>query len=625
MAKSKTKEKKKPVATKSKSLWLFAVIPAIVAMLAYSGTSNHGYVLDDASAITENSVVKLGLEGIPTIWKTHYRYGYWSNAGNLYRPLTLSLFAWTWQLWPNNPGAAHVINILLYAIGCLVFFFLLYQWFGRGDPWLPLIIALIFALHPIHTEVVANIKSADELLAFILSGLSLLALWKNGDRVFSIWIVASIAAFFLALMSKESVVTLIPIAFLAAHFFREMEWKKNLIVCAWLLLPFAFYLAIRVSVLDGLTGQGEIASFDNLLVNAKGLTRYSSALYLCGMYLLRLIVPHPLAHDYSRRQFELVGFDEPLVWLSIAVYAGLAFLVFKTFRKQKMIAFAILFFLATFSLYSNLIITIGTHFGERLLFLPSAGFAIAVGWLLWKWGAKSGSFSPTKAMLPSALLAVGLLAYGFKTIDRNADWASEVDLYEADVVTCSKSARIHYRLGLAYMKERAVTAKDPKEKQRWLNEAVTKLLTAIEIMPRYTDAHSELGIAYQRLGQREKALAQYQRTLEISPDHYITQSNLGSLLFELGRYDEAIPHFERALQLFPRYQDAIGNLASSYGMIGNYEMAIKWFKRGIEIAPSEASYYYYLGITYNNMGNPAEAQKWLNQAYQLNPKLRPKS
>ncbi len=628
MAKPKNKKAKDKSKAKSsgplKSIWLFALIPAIAAILAYAGTSNHGYVLDDSSAITDNTVVKLGLDGVPTIWKTHYRYGYWSNAGSLYRPLALTLFAWQWQMWPNDPGAAHVMNILLYAIGCVVLFFLLHAWFGRGDPWLATIITLIFALHPIHTEVVANIKSADELLAFVFSGLALLALWKNGDRLFSPWIIAALASFFLALASKESVVTLIPIAALANHFFKAMDWKKNLITTAWLILPLIAYLALRSSVLGGLTGQGVIASFDNILVNVKGMDRYASALYLCGMYLMRLILPHPLSHDYSKKQIEIVGFDDPMVWLALLAYGALAFLAVRTFRSKPIISFAILFFLLTFSLYSNLVLTIGTHFGERLLFLPSVGFAIAVGWLIWKWGEQAGQFNPAKAVLPSALLAVGLLAYGFKTVDRNADWASEVDLYEADVITSSKSARVHHRLGMAYMKEKALKTNNEQERTAWLQKSMVELKKAIEIMPKYTDAHSELGIVYHRMGMREEALKQYERTLEISDLHYITHSNMGSVLFELGRYAEAVPHFERALELHPRYQDAIGNLASSYGMLGNFEKAIYWFKKGIEIAPSEASYYYFLGITYNNMGNPQEAKKWLDQAYQLNPSLRPK-
>ena len=118
--------------------------------------------------------------------------------------------------------------------------------------------------------------------------------------------------------------------------------------------------------------------------------------------------------------------------------------------KRDFMGFAILFFLATFSLYSNVLLVIGTHFGERLLFLPSLGFAMAAGYGLWYWGAKgswrdaSKRFVPGKAALPLALVAVLLVGYGFKTVERAAQWGNEILLYEADRENAPNSSRTHY-------------------------------------------------------------------------------------------------------------------------------------------------------------------------------------
>ena len=83
-------------------MWPFLLVMGLLSLLLYLNTSSHGFVLDDISAITDNFVVQKGLDGLSTIWTTHYRYGYWGEGGSLYRPLTLSLFAWLWEVWPDT-------------------------------------------------------------------------------------------------------------------------------------------------------------------------------------------------------------------------------------------------------------------------------------------------------------------------------------------------------------------------------------------------------------------------------------------------------------------------------------------------------------------------------------------
>lgn len=118
---------------------LMAVVVAVVAFAVYSNTLNHGYVLDDVSAITENTLVKKGSEGVfeseVNIWNTDYRYGYWNEPGSLYRPLALTLFAWQWEFWPNNPVPAHWINVILYATVCALLFLMFGLWTQKLGLW----------------------------------------------------------------------------------------------------------------------------------------------------------------------------------------------------------------------------------------------------------------------------------------------------------------------------------------------------------------------------------------------------------------------------------------------------------------------------------------------------------
>ena len=335
----------------------------------------------------------------------------------------------------------------------------------------------------------------------------------------------------------------------------------------------------------------------------------------------------PLSHDYSLFQIPINGLEDPLFWFALLAIAGLIYIAIKGWRSKQLFAFAIIFLFLTFSLYSNLFLTIGTHFGERLLFLPSIGYCILIAGLLWLWSTKRFTlpFELKKSALPISVLMLIGVSYGFKSFERNKDWKSEYDLYLADVENSPNSARTHYRLGMAYMKERAILAKTKEVKNQWLRKAVGELKKAIAIYPGYADAQSELGLAYQRLGYQDLAIERYQTVLDKKPTHKVTLNNMGTVLFEKGKFEKAEEFFLRAIESDPRYIDAMGNLASCYGTTGKYGEAIYWFMKAHELEPKNASYCYFIGITYQRMEKSDDATKWLERAYSLDPSLRPKA
>jgi len=185
----------------------YIVILFLFGFLLYSNTLDHNYVLDDFSVIKDNRVVKKGIDGLAEIWKTHYRYGYGFAQATLYRPLSLSIFALQWEIAPNTPSFAHLINVLAYAfLGLIIFYFLL-KVMGIQYQLFCFLSTLLFLAHPIHTEVVANIKSLDDILAmaFSLSGIILLLNYIKSQR--KIWLISSMLLFMLAFWSKESTIT----------------------------------------------------------------------------------------------------------------------------------------------------------------------------------------------------------------------------------------------------------------------------------------------------------------------------------------------------------------------------------------------------------------------------------
>lgn len=587
----------------------------ILSFSLYFNTIQHNYVLDDFSVIKENRIVKKGISGIPEIFKTHYREGYGYKQANLYRPLTLSVFAIQWQIAPDSPSFAHFINVLLYSLLISVLFLYLSHLFQQEI--LPFLTCILFAAHPIHTEVVANIKSLDDILAFLFFIAASLLFYKWLESKKKIQLASSVMLLFLGFLAKESTIAflvIIPITLILFKGFKPFEaFKKS----AWFLASFLAFLFMRIQVLGSLSGDKNIAQIDNMLMAAPNkIVELATAIKIMGLYLWKLLFPHPLMNDYSLNQISFSSFANVYVLLSLICYAAIIYLMFYFWKRNKIMAFGIAFFLVNMGLYSNIVFKIGTSFGERLLFIPSLGYCIVLAYLIqqaFKNNNEVFSFKNKALLICIAIASV----YSFKTIDRNKAWKDNYTLYATDVENCSNSARCQYYYGLGLMKEKALLLNDGPEKTKLLQDAVVSFTKAIQILPKYSDAWGQRGLAHYRLKNYEAAIYDYQQSTKYNPSNATTWSNLGSLYFQIQRFQDAKYAYEQAIRYNPNFVDALANYASTLGTLGDFNSAISYFKKAIALNPNEASYYQFIGITYQNMGNKEQAAVWINKANQL--------
>lgn len=605
---------------KKKQLNIYSLILVILSIFLYINTLNHDYVLDDFSVIKDNFIVKEGIDGINEIFKTHYRYGYGHQNASLYRPLTLSIFALQWELFPDQPSFAHLINILCYALLNWMIFILLVNLFGKEKLLLAFVSTLFFCLHPIHTEVVANIKSFDELLAMTLSVSAILLLFKYLKTKFKKYFISSIVIFGLALFAKESSVAFIAVIPFTLILFKDFKIANALKLSSVYLIPLLVYLLARKSVLGSLSGDSNIAVIDNLLLSTdQTAIQLATAIKISGLYLWKLLFPHPLMNDYSLQQISLSSFGDWKVLLSLFVYMSLIYILIKLWKKNKIITFAIGFYLINIALYTNIFIKIGTSFGERLVFVSSLGFCVALAYFILTPFEKN--INP-KALLKTAktpLLIIGIIAvlYGFKTINRNKAWKDNYTLYSTDVKNCSKSARCQYYYGLGLMKEKALEEKNEQLKNQLIQNSIKAFSKAIELYPSYSDAYGQRGLAYYRLNQMEAALADYKKAVQFNPGNANALSNMGSLYFQQKEYQNAKIAFERAIKVNPNHVDALANYASTLGTLGDYNSAITYFKKAVNLKPTEANYYQMIGVSYQNLGNQNMANQYFQKAQSL--------
>ncbi|MBP6448627.1 MAG: DUF1736 domain-containing protein, partial [Saprospiraceae bacterium] len=311
----------------------------VFSFLLYINTLGHNFVLDDPLAIELNKNVTSGLSGIIDIFKGGYREN--DFGGQLYRPVSLVQFAVEWEISPNNPAIHHFFNVLWYAACVVLVFMVLNQWFYKFNVLLPVVVALLFAAHPIHTEVVANIKSRDEIMSlfFVLS--SFLSFGKYVHAGKKRWLIGALLLYFLALISKESAVTMFPIFAMISWWMFNSDLKKSFSVGMWFVLPVIGIFIIR-HIIFGSTPAPVVDIMDNPIVGAAGFTeRIATSMVVLWKYFTLLILPHPLSSDYSYSVIPVVGFDNIIALLSVLLHAGILILAAKGIKSKSILSFFI--------------------------------------------------------------------------------------------------------------------------------------------------------------------------------------------------------------------------------------------------------------------------------------------
>jgi len=585
------------------------ILAAVLGGCLYLNTLGHQFCLDDYSAIMDNWVVKGGLKNLGLIFSKEYRFGVWSSPGSLYRPIPLAMFAAEWQFSPENPFVHHLVNVLLYGLSGWVLWITWRDILHKQHPLLAAFTVLLFMAHPVHTEVVANIKSRDEILSLLFGTLALRALWqaqydKTTQRL-------ALAAFWytLALFSKESAITLLAVFPLTLWYFGEAPLPKIVRWSALLVLPALLFLFVRHQVLSAQTGKEAFSILDNFMVGAQNSAdKLASACMMCARYLKALLLPYPLVSDLGFAQMKPVGFGDLRAIAGFLLFVGMGIWAVWQMPKKHPASFAILFFLSTFSLFSNIFITIGTSYGERLLYLPSLGFALLLAWALLQIPALN-----KHAQTAWAALGIIVAVFGVITIARNPAWYDSYSLYVADIQTSPDCAKLNYHIGLEEVKRGVNEETGQITDKAMLEKGIASYTKAMELFPQYHDAYGSRGLAYFRLQEYDKAKIDYDKALLHRPNDAKVLSNMGYIYFLRNNLDSAEVVYRRSIQYDPRFVDARRNLGAVLAMKKKFPEAIQQWEEGLKFDPNNKTLLQYIGTAYKDMGQPEKAKPYLDR------------
>ncbi len=617
---AKAEEKTMPATEKKVSLSKLCIILTIISFVLYANTLKNEYAIDDGLVITHNTLIDKGFKGVTELLTTPHLQGYSKVVNDTYRPLSLVAFAIEKELFGYNPVMGHFFNILWFG-GCVVLLFLfLNKLLGQKKIAVAFIATLLFAIHPIHTEVVANIKSRDELICFFFAFASLNLFWDYANKGKTLQLLGGAFTLFLSFLSKETVISFVAVVPLVFFFYNNEDKRRSIYITASAAITTLVFLGIRMAILHGVATAGDISSIiftDNQLSKVPaGASGIATAILAMGYYIKLLFIPYPLLCSYSYATIPFVTFGNIWVLLSLAAYLSLAGIgIYRLVKiKKDLWAFGILFFLATIALFSNILFLVGALVGERFVFFGSVGFCLVVALAVEKWlgGANvSGGLQMLRKPKVLLFLVPLVLLFGNMTIARNKEWENSYTIFKNDADNAVTNARLYCNVALVLTDNLNNEALRPDIRARMTEESITYFRRSLEIYPDDAHTHAGLGLLFYKKHMLDSAEAQENRALALDPRLPEAINNMAGIYFEKKQYEQALSLFRKILLINPDDKVDYKNIGMCHYHMQAYDSAIVNFRKAIPYFVNEPKLIYQpIAITYRSMGNVDSAVKY---------------
>lgn len=630
MVKKQSKENKKEIRTETKTalkfevfniknrfLWISATLIFVFSFLIYSNTINHDYALDDTGAIQQNLNVQKGLKGIPDILKmdlweqSEVRLGY-------YRPLSLITFAVEYEFFQFAPHVSHFNNVSLFAISCVVLFLVLQALLGNVHQFIPIAITLLFAAHPIHTEVVANIKSRDEILSFLFVFTSILFFILNLQKKKPVFLIMSFIAAYFGMLSKETALTgllMIPVIY---YLFSEEKLKlmKLLPVIAAIGI---FFIQKSIFI------KNVIIPVDIINYPYDQDFKLPTSVYLLVHGLKLLLFPIDLRYDYSYNLIPAVDFNNPITFLGLLILIGGGLFALNRLMKKSILAVPLSMYFLSIAPGFAFTFLRGGIFAERFLYSAALGFLILLVLLLFnllkRWSHRVKNIE---------LYGIGVFTvlvtslYAIKTITRNLVWKDNYTLFSTDIKTGETSAQ-NQRHFAEQTLVKALAEKDTIRKLELANVSLKAFEKSYNMHPMFAESYMKTAVIYQLiLNNPDKAIYFYRKTIECEPTKILRaeayynlgtvyQNNKANLVYASYCYNQS-------LSFKPDYAPANSATEALKKMGINTLLEPTGNSFDENSANRDANYYFNLGYKRASEGKYKDAIVAFEEALKMNPK-----
>jgi len=591
---------------------LFAFFPAI-----HNDFTNW----DDTGYVTENKLIKdLSLSNLKNFFT--------QNVEGNFHPLTMLSLALDYHFFELNPLPYHIVNILLHLLNTvLVFFFILnllnHQGFKNLDGFfesrllVPTITAILFGIHPMHTESVAWVAERKDVLYsfFFLFSLIFYMKWSGGEgqtkKIFTLNYSLSILFFILSLLSKSMAVPL-PLVLILIDYYkkphltspmgRKFGWLNNFLPIGevrWgLYLPFLL-LSLVFGVVT-IIYQKQTSS-----IQSSDLFAFYERIFFAGygllQYIFKLIIPFKLSCFYPYPVKENGVFFPVEFYIPLFVILLSVFIIYKKFRHNKDIVFGSLFFLITISLVLQILAVGSTIMADRYSYIPYIGIFFIIGKGVVYFSENNKKIKPVLL----GILSVYIITLTLVTRSRCGVWKDSFVLWE-DVISKYPMVQAAYN--------NTANAYKKLQKNELALEYYNKL---IAIDPNFKGAYNDRANVHLAMKNYEMAMKDANTELEKQPNLADAINTRGSVYFETGKFDAAITDFNAAIIANPTLSGCYNNRANAYSMLGKYDLALADYNVLLTMEPEKTQAYIWRGIALQKTGKTEKAIKDFDYAISI--------
>ncbi|XP_074243573.1 protein O-mannosyl-transferase TMTC4 isoform X1 [Saimiri boliviensis] len=626
------------------------LVVGLVAIVCFARSYDGDFVFDDSEAIVNNKDLQAETP-LGDLW----HHDFWgsrlsSNTSHKsYRPLTVLTFRINYYLSGGfYPMGFHVVNILLHGgisvlmvdVFSVLFGGLQYTSKGRRlhlAPRASLLAALLFAVHPVHTECVAGVVGRADLLCALFFLLSFLGYCKafrestkEGTYSSTFWVLLSIFLGAVAMLCKEQGITVLG---LNAVFDILVIGKFNVLEIVQKVLHkdkslenlgmlrnggLLFRMTLLTSGGAGMlyvrwrimgTGPPAFTEVDNPASFADSvLVRAINYNYYYSLNAWLLLCPWWLCFDWSMGCIPLIkSVSDWRVIALAALWFCLIGLICQALcsedgHKRRILTLGLGFLVIPFLPASNLFFRVGFVVAERVLYLPSVGYCVL---LTFGFGALS-KHTKKKKLIAAVVLGIVLINM-LRCVVRSGQWRSEEQLFRSALSVCPLNAKVHYNIGKNLADKGNQTA------------AIRYYREAVRLNPKYVHAMNNLGNILKERNELQEAEELLSLAVQIQPDFAAAWMNLGIVQNSLKRFEAAEQSYRTAIKHRRKYPDCYYNLGRLYADLNRHVDALNAWRNATVLKPEHSLAWNNMIILLDNTGNLAQAEAVGREALGLIP------
>ncbi|RWS11056.1 transmembrane and TPR repeat-containing protein CG4050-like protein [Dinothrombium tinctorium] len=626
--------------------WLLV---AAVAFTVYSNSLKCGFAFDDMSAIRDNrdlrpqtSVLQLFINDF---WGTQIRK---EQSHKSYRPLCVLTFRLNYLIHELRPFGYHLVNVVLHVVVCLIYHRLCNIFMPHIAS---LVSALLFAVHPVHSEAVTGVVGRAELLStmfFLFAFHAYINATKR--RSVTCWslILLCVILTVLATLCKEQGITVIAVCLFHELFIGQkinlasilqslkasktpipQRIKESFLRIIVLVISTLCILVFRLQIMG--SQLPVFTKFDNPAAAAETPTRQLTYNFLLAANAWLLLFPFHLCCDWTMGTIMLIEsvFDARNM-ATLLFYVVFAVLIWNMVRRSEpILVLGLSLIIFPFLPASNLFFPVGFVIAERVLYIPSTGFCMMVGYgwfLLFERFSDNNNNNektkrPSKKLLVTALVVV-LCMHFVRTMLRNEDWENEYSIFVAGLKVTQRNAKLYNNVGHALESE-----------GKYL-EALQFFLKAVDVQPDDIGAHMNVGRTYNNLNEYELAETAFRKAksllprprpgeryqARVAPSHLNVFLNLANLIARnKSRLEEADALYRQAISMRADYTQAYINRGDVLIKMNRTQEAQEVYEKALLFDSSNPDIYYNLGVVLLEQGKATQALVYFNKALELEP------